>query len=58
MLTFRGEIRMIVTLLVLLAAVLTYAATGSGSVLLLLGAPFGLMAVWSLKHIWRRARVG
>lgn len=56
--TFRGEIKLIMTLLVVLAAILPYAATGSRMILLLFGAPFGLMAVWSLKHIWRRARVG
>jgi hypothetical protein len=56
--TFRGEIKMIMTLLVVLAAILPYAATGNRTVLLLFGVPFGLMAVWSLKHIWRRARVG
>jgi hypothetical protein len=49
---------MFMTLLVLLAAILPYAATGNRTVLLLFGAPFALMAVWSLKHIWRRARIG
>ncbi len=56
--TFRGEIKMVMTLLAVLAAILPYAATGSSRVLLTFGVPFGLMAVWSLKHIWRRARVG
>ena len=56
--TFRGEIKMLMTLLVVLAAILPYAATGSRTILVLFGAPFGLLAVWSLKHIWRRARVG
>lgn len=56
--TFRGEIRMIMTLLVVLAAILPYAATGSRMILLLFGVPFGLMSVWSLKQLWRRARVG
>lgn len=55
---FRGEVKMFMTLLVLLAAILPYAATGNRTVLLLFGAPFALMAVWSLKHIWRRARIG
>ena len=54
----RGDIKMIMTLLAVLAAILTYAATGSSRVLLTFGVPFGLMAVWSLKHIWRRARAG
>jgi len=49
---------MVMTLLAVLAAILPYAATGSSRVLLTFGVPFGLMAVWSLKHIWRRARVG
>jgi hypothetical protein len=56
--TFRGEIRILMTLLAVLAAVLPYAATGSQGILLMFGVPFGLMAVWSLKHIWRRARFG
>ncbi len=56
--TFRSEIKMIMALLVVLAAILPYAATGSSRVLLVFGVPFGLMAVWLLKHIWRRARAG
>ena len=56
--SFRGEIRILMTLLVVLTAVLPYAATGSQRILLLFGVPFGLMAIWSLKHIWRRARFG
>ena len=56
--SFRGEIRILMTLLVVLTAVLPYAATGSRRILLLFGVPFGLMAIWSLKHIWRRARFG
>jgi hypothetical protein len=55
---FRGEMRMFMTLLVVLAAVLPYAATGSQRMLLSFGLPFGLMALWSVSHIWRRARIG
>jgi hypothetical protein len=54
----RSEIRIILTLLVVLTAVLPYAATGSRAMLLAFGLPFGLMALMSLKHIWRRARLG
>jgi hypothetical protein len=57
-LTFRGEIRLFVTLLALLAAILPYAATGSRTILVAFGVPFALVAMWSLKHIWRRARLG
>jgi hypothetical protein len=57
-LAFRGETRLLITLIVVLMAVAPYAATGSRTVLLLFGAPFGLMAMWTLKHVWRRARVG
>lgn len=49
---------MLIILLVLLAAILPYAATGNQNVLLVFGIPFGLMGMWSLKHIWRRARLG
>jgi hypothetical protein len=56
--TFRGEIRLFVTLLALLAAILPYAATGNRTILVAFGVPFALVAVWSLKHIWRRARLG
>jgi len=56
--SFRGEIKLLMTLLAVLAAILPYTATGNRGVLLLFGVPFGLMAIWSLKHIWRRARVG
>ncbi len=56
--TFRGETKMIMTFLAVLAAILPYAATGNRRILLLFGLPFGLIAVWSFKHIWERARVG
>jgi hypothetical protein len=56
--SFRSELKTLMTLLVLLTAVMPYAATGSRMILLVFGVPFGLMAIWSLKHIWRRARVG
>ena len=46
------------TLLVVLAAILPYAATGSQRMLVSFGLPFGLMALLSLSHIWRRARIG
>jgi hypothetical protein len=46
------------TLLALLAAILPYAATGSRTILVAFGVPFTLVAVWSMKLIWRRARLG
>jgi hypothetical protein len=56
--TFRGELRLLITLIVALLAVLPYAATGSRMVLLLSAVPIGLMATWTMKHVWRRHRVG
>jgi hypothetical protein len=56
--SFRGEIKMLTALLAVLAAILPYTATGNRRILLVFGVPFGLMAIWSLRHIWRRARLG
>jgi len=53
----RGELKLLIMLIAMLAAAVPYTVTGSHTALLLFAAPFGLSAMWVLRHVWRRDRV-
>jgi len=53
----RGELKLLIMLLAMLAAAVPYSITGSRTALILFAAASGLSAKWVLKHVWRRDRL-